>query len=470
MRFYHLIVLLLLFPAAVHADVRPNFILFLTDDQRWDCLSCAGHPALRTPHIDRLAAEGVRFRNAFVTTSICCVSRASFFTGRIGRNHRVGDFQTPLPPDVLAESFPALLKKAGYRTGCFGKWGIGGPPPKDLFDVWDAWGDQGAYFLSDRGERVHNSEYLSRRAVAFLQSCKPDQPFCLIVLFKSPHDKQDPDPRDAELFKGTTFAMPVTATAAQFDALPEFTKKSLGRTWALRDFPTEDKYQEYVRQYLRCIAGVDRAVGAVMDVLKEKLMDDDTMVVFGSDNGYFLGERGLIHKWLMYEESIRIPLIVRYPAGVKPNRVNDQMVLNIDVAPTFLDYADVWVPKGLDGHSLRPLLDGRPDTSAGQPTSVAPIGSWRSEFFYEHHYHNRGAAAGAIPRCQGIRTTEWKYITYIDEGTPYEELFDLKHDPHETKNLAPDPRHRETLWRMRNRYDHAVSLLPPPVLPTPRGK
>src|SRR5262245_4724894 len=457
MRLHRLLIVVLLFPAAARADVRPNFILFLTDDQRWDCLSCAGHPALRTPHIDRLAAEGIRFRNAFVTTSICCVSRASFITGRIGRNHRVGDFQTPLPPDVLAESFPALLKKAGYRTGCFGKWGIGGPPPQDVFDVWDAWGDQGTYFLTDRGERVHNSEYLARRAISFLQGCKPDQPFCLIVLFKSPHDKQEPDSRDAELFKNRTFAKPVTATAAQFDALPEFTRKSLGRRWALRDFPTEDKYQEYVRQYLRCIAGVDRAIGEVMDALKEKLVDDHTMVVFGSDNGYFLGERGLIHKWLMYEESIRIPLIIRYPAGVRPGRVNDEMVLNIDVARTFLDYAGVWVPKGTDGRSLRPLLQG----------STA---KWRDQFFYEHHYHNRGSTAGAIPRCEGIRTTEWKYVTYIDEGTPYEELFDLKHDPHETKNLATDARYRDTLLQMRNRYNHAVSTLPPAVLPKPPKK
>src|SRR5258708_39442723 len=130
---YPLLIVLLLLPATVRADAKPNFILFLTDDQRWDCLSCAGHPALRTPHIDRLAAEGVRFRNAFVTTSICCVSRASFFTGRLGRNHKVGDFQTALPLDVLAESFPALLKKAGYRTGCFGKWGIGGTPAQEPF-------------------------------------------------------------------------------------------------------------------------------------------------------------------------------------------------------------------------------------------------------------------------------------------------------------------------------------------------
>src|SRR5262249_16619388 len=160
-------------------------------------------------------------------------------------------------------SFPALLKKAGYRMGCFGKWGIGGPAPKELFDEWDAWGDQGTYFLTRDGETMHNSEFLSRKAVRVIERCKPDKPFCLIVLSKSPHDKHEPDYRDATLFQNQTFAKPKTATQAQFDALPEFTKKSLGRNWALRDFPDDAHYQEYVRQYLRCIAGVDRAVGEV---------------------------------------------------------------------------------------------------------------------------------------------------------------------------------------------------------------
>src|SRR3954471_10308088 len=130
------------------ADRRPNFILFLTDDQRADCLGVAGHPLVKTPNIDRLASEGVYFKNAFVTTSICCISRASYMTGLLCRHHQVGDFNTPLPPDILAKSFPALLKKAGYRTACFGKWGMGGPPPKDVFDSWDAWGGQGEYFLT----------------------------------------------------------------------------------------------------------------------------------------------------------------------------------------------------------------------------------------------------------------------------------------------------------------------------------
>src|SRR5262245_41074968 len=434
------------------ADKRPNLVLFLTDDQRWDCLGVAGHPLLKTPNIDRLASDGTYFQNAFVTTSICCVSRASIMTGRLCRNHGVGDFNTPLPADVLASSFPALLKKAGYRTACFGKWGIGGPPPKDLFDSWDAWGGQGEYFLNLDGKRVHNSEYLSRRAIDFISSCKPDQPFCLIVLYKSPHDVQAPDPRDAELFKNDKIVPPKTATEDHFSRLPEFMRVSMGRSRALRDFPTPEKYQEYVKQYLRCIVSVDRSVGEIRKAIADRGMAEDTLTVFASDNGYFLGERGLIHKWLMYEESIRVPLIVHYPRLAKASGEVDAMALNIDVAPTFLDYAGVENPKGTDGRSLRPLLDGK-------------ASGWRDHWFYEHHFHARGSKEGAIPRTEGVRTAGWKYMTYIDEKEPYEELYDLKNDPREEHNLAADPEHAQRLRTMKAIYADYVKKLPPAVLP-----
>ncbi len=154
--------------ASAQPPKRPNVLVLLTDDQRWDTLGCMGHPVLKTPNIDRLAAEGVTFDNAFVTTAICCVSRASFITGRYAHHHRVGDFSTPLQPEVLADSYPAIFKRAGYRTGCLGKWGIGGKPPKELFDTWHAWGGQGEYFDTIDGQRVHNSEMLARKAIEFL--------------------------------------------------------------------------------------------------------------------------------------------------------------------------------------------------------------------------------------------------------------------------------------------------------------
>src|SRR5262245_19180889 len=429
---------------------RPNLLLLLTDDQRWDCLGCAGHPFLKTPNIDCLAAEGVQFRNAFVTTSICCVSRASYITGRMCRHHGVGDFNTPLPPKVLETSLPAKLKAAGYRTGIFGKWGIGGREPRELFDVWDAWGGQGEYAIRVGDEWVHNSEYLSWRARQFLADCRPDQPFCLMVLFKAPHDKFLPDPRDAHLFDDVTITPPRPATPAHFDAMPEFLRKSLGKSRANTDIPTPEKYQQYVKDYLRLIAGVDRSVGQILCDLNRRCLAQNTVVVYGSDNGYFLGERGLVHKWLMYEESIRVPLIVRdprLPCAMRGRKV-DSMALNIDIAPTFYDLAGLTPPPDLDGRSLRPLLEGRQV-------------DWRSDFFYEHHFD----ANNTIPRVEGVRGERWKYVAYPSESPRYEELFDLQSDPHEEHNLAPAPNQQAQLETMRRRYNEYLAALPPPVLP-----
>src|SRR5262245_6893794 len=369
---------------------RPNIVLLISDDQRWDSLGCAGHPHLKTPNIDRLAADGAMFPNAFVTTSICCISRASLMTGRLCRHHKVGDFQTPLPADVLETSLPALLKKAGYRTACFGKWGIGGPAPRDLFDEWDAWAEQGAFFHNVGGKRVHNSQFLADKVSAFLANHQDDRPFALIVCFKSPHDPYQPDPRDADLYRDVTFPVPKTADPEFVARQPKFLQNSLGRTRAMKDFPTAPAYQEFVRQYLRCIAGVDRSVGQIMATLEHRKMAANTVVLFTSDNGFFLGERGLDHKWLMHEESIRVPMIVRDPRlpadrrGQRPH----QMALNIDVAPTLLELAGVAIPAGLDGRSLRPL-------SLGTDTG------WRGWIFYEHHY----VRDGAIPLTKSIRTT-----------------------------------------------------------------
>jgi arylsulfatase A-like enzyme len=442
---------------AADAPARPNLILLLTDDQRADCLSCAGHPFLKTPNIDRLAKEGVHFRNTFVTTSICCVSRASYFTGRLGRNHKVGDFNTPLPPDVLAMSFPALLKKAGYRTACFGKWGIGGPQPKGIFDVWDAWGGQGEYFLDLHGYKVHNSEYLARRALDFVRTTPPDQPFCLIVLFKAPHEPFQPDPHDVGLFEDVTIKPPKTATKEHFEAMPSFLRESLGRAWAVRDISTPEKYEQYVKNYLRLIAGVDRAVGQILEALDDQKRTQETLVAFGSDNGYFLGERGLVHKWLMYEESIRVPLIIRYPQLPKERHGTkvDELALNIDLAPTFLDFAGVQAPQGTDGASLRPLLEGKPT-------------NWRKDFFYEHHFSP--PKGPAIPRVEGVRSERWKYITYLDPGVHYAELYDLRADPLEEHSLATAPDQAEQLRTMRKRYEEYLAKLPPAVLPNVKAK
>lgn len=433
------------------AAEKPSFVLMVADDLRWDCLSCAGHPQLKTPNIDTIATNGTRFKNAFVTTSICCISRASIMSGRLARNHKVADFNTPFPKDVLATTFPVLLKKAGYRVGILGKWGIGGPPPKDQFDFWDAWGGQGDYFHMVNGEKVHNSEYLARQAVKFIADTPKDTPFCLIVLYKSPHEPYEPDPRDAMLFKDIQITPPKTADAKYFEALPDFLKTSLNRVRAVRDFPTPEKYQEFVKQYWRCIASMDRSVGIVTRTLAEKKRTDNTLVIFTSDNGFFLGERGWNHKWLMYEESIRIPLIVSYPRLPKTQRgvTRDELALNIDIAPTILDYAGVAIPKEMDGTSLRQLVEGKTP-------------EWRKHFFYEHHYFHTYNANNTIPRTEGVRTERWKYITYTDHPE-FAEFFDLKNDPLEEHNLASDPKYAKQLAEVKGLYEKDVKRLPPAI-------
>ncbi len=450
MRYFVTLAVVLLASPVFAAD-KPSFVLFVTDDQRADALSCYGHQVLKTPNIDRIAANGTRFTNGFVTTSICCISRASIISGRLARNHKVPDFNTAFNKDVFATTFPTLLKQAGYRVGIVGKWGIGGPPPKEHFDFWDAWGGQGEFFHTVDGEKVHNSAYLANQAAKFIADTPADTPFCLILLYKSPHEPYEPDPRDAELFKDVKITPPKTADAKFYEQLPGFLKTSLNRVRAVRDFPTPDKYQEFVKQYWRCIAGVDRSVGVVTSTLADKKRADNTVLIYTSDNGFFLGERGFNHKWLMYEESIRVPLIVSDPRLPKTPRgaMRDEMVLNIDIAPTILSYAGVAVPKEMDGTSLKPLVaDEKPE--------------WRTHFFYEHHYFHSKDPNNTIPRTEGARTERWKYVVYPDEPE-YTELFDLKNDPLEEHNLATDAKHKGALDEMKALYVRDVKRLPPAI-------
>jgi len=437
--------------SAFAADAqRPNVVFLLTDDLRADCLGCSGHPLLKTPHIDQLASEGVRFQNAFVTTAICCVSRACYVTGQYARHHRVADFNTALTAGQLEQTWPVVLKRAGYRTACFGKWGLGGEEPKALFDMWDAWGGQGNYFHEVGGERVHNSEYLAQRAEEFLRSQPQGRPFCLLVNYKAPHDPLEPDPADMPLFANVPMPVPPTYREEAFAAMPIFIRVSEGRIRERKLHGTPDAFQEFGRNYLRLVAGVDRSVGRIRKVLDELKLSDNTIIVFASDNGFFLGEHGLSHKWLMHEESIRVPVIIRDPrgpVGAKGN-VRDELVLNLDLAPTLLDLAGAPIPAAMDGRSLKPLLRGeRPE--------------WRKDFFYEHHYHH----GGKIPRTEGVREKEWKYITYFDVEPVYEELYNLNRDPKEELNLAGDPASHETLVRLRKRYRQYVRELGPAVTP-----
>ncbi|OHB66100.1 MAG: hypothetical protein A2V70_06915 [Planctomycetes bacterium RBG_13_63_9] len=428
---------------------RPNIVFLLTDDQRWDTLGCMGNPIIRTPNVDRLAEGGIVFDNCFVTTSICMTNRACIFTGQYAARHGVISFQTDFTEAQLQQTYPGQLKQAGYYLGFIGKWGVG-QPPKGLFDYDKGWPGQNEYFHQIGPRRRHLTGMMSDQAMEFLDGLPADRPFCLSISFKAPHVQDNHprqflyDPELESLYADVTIPPPAPEAAAVFDALPEFLKTSENRVRWDRRFSTPEQYQEMVKGYYRLISGVDGVVGRIVDKLRRLKLDQNTIIIYTGDNGFYLGERGFAGKWYPHEVSIRVPLIVydpRLPADRRGKRC-DQMVLSIDLAPTVLAMAGVKIPDRMQGRSLVPLVQGE------QPP-------WRTEFFYEHLFrHPR------IPCSEGVRDGQFKYIRFIDPSIDtlidtdpiYEELYDLAADPHEAHNLADQAEHAATLQRMRDQW------------------
>jgi arylsulfatase A-like enzyme len=438
--------------AAAEARTRPNIVLILADDLRFDALGCTGNSVIRTPNIDRLAARGTVFRNSFCTTAICPISRASIITGQYERRHKIADFKTPLSEHQLAHTFPVLLRQRGYRTGFVGKWGLADPLPADHYDFFRGFSGQGDYFPPGKagvpGE--HLTAKQAAEAVEFLEGCSTASPFLLQISTKAPHvqdeDRQrpfPPDPKDESLFLDVTVPKPPTATEADFRALPEFLQTSEARArWQTR-FSTEELYQRNVKDYYRLIVGLDELVGTVLRTLEQKHLASNTVILFTSDNGFYLGDRGLAGKWFMHEESIRVPLVIgdlrRPPPPSALHR--PELVLNIDLAPTILDLAHVAAPPEMQGKSLAPLIEGR----------EVP---WRDRFFYEYRFWHP-----KIPLSEGVRTTRWKYVRYISVQPVAEELFDLEHDPLERHNLAADPAAKGQLDSLRAEWQRLAQTL-----------
>lgn len=426
--------------APAQAGKRPNLLIVTSDDHRWDALGCMGNDAIETPWLDRLAQEGVVFDHTFATTPICCSSRASMFTGLYTRTHGVVDFARNCDAPLQRLSYPEILRENGYYTGFSGKFGIGSEVPKGMFDVWHGYMGQGRYWPEDEAG-PHMTERVRDGALNFLQTCRPEEPFCLSVSFKTPH-VQDSDPRPwqpmpqfAERYTGAAIPVPETATEAHYESLPEFLKDTEGRKrWGQR-FSTPAEFQKNMRDYYALISGMDAAIGRLVDELKNRGVYENTVIIYISDNGFFLGERGLAGKWYAYEPSIRIPLLIHdgRTASTAPARRVPDMALNIDLMPTLLDLAGVKPPEWVQGQSLVPLLNDAP-------------GFKRDAWFFEHNFVHPG-----IPRSEGIRTEDWKYIVWTDQSPEYEELFDLRADPHELNNLAIDPEHAVTLSEMRAR-------------------
>ncbi len=433
---------------------RPNIIFLLTDDQRWDTMGCAGNPIIQTPNMDAMAADGVRFTNAFVTTSICCSSRASVFSGQYVRRHGIEDFATPFSDAAWAQTYPAQLKKAGYRLGLVGKYGVGRDRDfhKDTFDYWKGIAGQPVYEQKDeQGHYKHLTRIMGEQSIEFLQGCSADQPFCLSVSFKAPH-VQDADPRQfiydpayKDLYKDDVIPVPETASPEHFATLPAFLRddKTTARVrWKMR-FATPEAYQESVKGYYRLITGVDVVIGKIREELDRLGQADNTVIMLLGDNGFFLAEHGFAGKWYGYEESIRVPLLIydpRLPASCQ-GLVAPQIALNIDIAPTILSLAGIEPPSGMQGVDLSPLARGETGLS-------------RSDFFYEHLFVNRpgGKGPNLIPQSEGVVSLRYKYLRYIEQKPVYEELFDLESDPHEERNLAGEPGSQALLEAMRARW------------------
>jgi arylsulfatase A-like enzyme len=421
--------------------VRPNLLFLLADDLRFDCLGFMGHPLVKTPNLDALARSGRVFSNAFVTTSICVASRANFLTGQWTARNGVVEFTDRLSDDAWEQTYPARLRAAGYTTGFVGKFGIGDESYvrscASRFDYWRGRpGQGGPDYIEPDG--MHTTARMGEDCLEFLRTQTPARPFCLSVSFNAPHARDGkpreftPDPRDEALYSSDPIPRPVLATDEAFSRLPDSVKTSEARRrWKAR-FATEEKRQATVRDYLRLVTGIDREVGRLVATLKERGLYDSTVIVFTSDNGFALGERGLADKWFAFEEDIRVPLLVVGP-GVKPGR-SGAMALSVDLAPTLLALAGVPAPETMQGKSLTPIL------SSGR----TPRG-WRRDFYYEHR-----TRADIIPPCEAVRGERYKYVRWIEPGGR-EELYDLKNDPQEARNLAPDPRRGKLLEQYRSR-------------------
>lgn len=425
---------------------RPNLLFIITDDQRFDMLGVV-HPLLETPTMDRLATHGMRFENAFVTTPICAASRASLLTGLVERTHRY-TFRTPPLADVyVARSYPVLLRQAGYHTGFIGKFGIktNEGATEEMFDVFERL-PPGAYFREQAdGTTRHLTDITTDRAIAFLQAADPSTPFALTLSFNAPHaadaDERQfiwPEALDTAYADVTLPAPPLSETAF-FETLPPFLQEaSLNRVrWYWR-FDTPEKAEQMTKGYFRMISGVDAGIGRILEALEAEGLADNTVIILMGDNGYFLGERGYAGKWLPYDLSIRVPLIVfdpRQPARLQGS-IPEQPVLNIDIAPTLLDLAGVAIPTEMQGRSLVRILNGTPPAD------------WRSDFFVEHLFDHP-----QIPKHEGVRGERYKYARYFEQTPVYEELYDLWEDPMETVNLATNTAYTALLTELRARTD-----------------
>lgn len=456
---------------------QPNILFIMSDDHAAHAISAYGSQVNETPQIDRIANEGARFDNCFCTNSICAPSRAVILSGV--HSHLNGVLTLADRFDGAQDTFPKRLQETGYQTAIFGKWHLGHGEEADPtgFDRWAVLPGQGLYHdpaFFVMGERVQLEGYatdlITDYALDWLRGRDRKRPFMAMVHHKAPHRPWEPDDKHQHLYEDIDIPLPPTfdddytnrSNAAknakmriESDLYPVDLKADVPEGLT----PAEEKrwkYQRYIKDYLRCVASIDDNVGRILDYLDEQGLTDDTVVIYTSDQGFFLGDHGWYDKRFMYEESLRMPFLIRYPREIPAGSVIEAMVTNLDFAPTFLDYAGLEATERMQGRSFR-------DIAAGEP---APE-DWPRAMYYRYWMH---LAHHNVPAHYGIRTLDHKLIYYygealgttesIDEPTePEWELFDLKADPMELRSVYGDPAYAEVqqalkdeLYRLKAQY------------------
>lgn len=441
------------------ARKHPNLLFIYTDDQRWDAVRAFGRqPWLKTPNLDRLVREGAVFRNSFVNISLCAPSRSSILTGLYPHKTGVVDNQrsSRMRDDVRVVA--SLLREGGYTTAYIGKVHIPNFWEKDRgFDYVASFSGQGVYFNNKfliNGKETATEGYITDRinafALDFLKQRDPARPFALFIGHKAVHQPFEPDPKYKGLFDNEWFELPKTWDDT-YEGRPSYLKVRRKSVLGLDGMLQKNFYTGMQRKIATCLVSVDDGVGQILGFLGKTGELDDTVLIYSSDNGYFRGEHGLHDKRAMYEDSIRVPLLVHYPRLVQGGRTFDQMVLNLDVSPTLLDLAGVDIPQHMQGKSWKSILEGKDPRGRDH---------WLYEYFWEKQYPTE-------PTQYGIRTRRYKYIRFPDvknadpdypmsADLPYDQLYDLQNDPLEMLNLAGKPGAAPLLARMKDLLKRAL--------------
>ncbi len=456
---------------------QPNILFIMSDDHASHAMSCYGSKINKTPNLDRIANNGMRFDNCFCTNSICTPSRAAILTGTYNHINKVTTLDTHM--DNRLQTFPKLLQENGYQTGMFGKWHLGQGPNHcpTGFDDWAVLPGQGLYHNPDfifkddtvpggRRETVRGyvTDLITDFSLDWLKNRDANKPFCLMYHHKAPHREWEPDEKHAHMYLNEDIPEPVTlyddyTNRASAAKAAEMRVGVHMRTTDLKveinhEIPEMElrkwAYQRYIKDYLRVVASIDDNVGRVLDYLEEAGLSENTLIIYTSDQGFFLGDHGWYDKRFMYEESLRMPFIVSYPKEIKAGSVNKDMILNVDFAPLFLDLAGVPIPETMQGHSIRPLLK--------QNTPE----DWRDAMYYRYWMHK---SHHNVYAHYGLRTHKYKLIYYyadalgqagaIDETyEPEWELFDLETDPHELNNIYHDIQYADVVKGLTDRLHY----------------